>query len=141
MKCNVNRTSTDNALHNPEIKVILEGLLLLERDIRNFIKRGDFSETPEQTALDNLEYMKTARKQLQAPTQSFSKNEMKVLYIGLNYLRDDIEAPADQRSPLQDDLSDRELLEKMKKVKAVKQKLTAAFSRMGIDIQSALRGF
>lgn len=141
MKCNVNRTSTDNALHNPEIKVILEGLLLLERDIRNFIKRGDFSETPEQTALDNLEYMKTARKQLQAPIQSFSKNEMKVLYIGLNYLRDDIEAPADQRSPLQDDLSDRELLEKMKKVKAVKQKLTAAFSRMGIDIQSALRGF
>lgn len=141
MKCNVNRTSTDNALHNPEIKVILEGLLLLERDIRNFIKRGDFSETPEQTALDNLEYMKTARKQLQAPTQSFSKNEMKVLYIGLNYLRDDIEAPADQRSPLQDDLSDRELLEKTKKVKAVKQKLTAAFSRMGIDIQSALRGF
>lgn len=141
MKCNVNRTSTDNALHNPEIKVILEGLLLLERDIRNFIKRGDFSETPEQTALDNLEYMKTARKQLQAPTQSFSKNEMKVLYIGLNYLRDDIEASPEQRSPLQDDLSDRELLEKMKKVKAVKQKLTAAFSRMGIDIQSALRGF
>lgn len=141
MKCNINKTSTNNALHNSDIRMMLEGLLLLERNIRNFIKAADFSQTSEETANENLESIASARKQLKAPKQSFSKNELKVLYVGINFLRDDIDAPINERSPLQEDLSERELVEKQKIVKEVSQKLTAAFSRMGIDIQTALRGF
>ena len=81
------------------------------------------------------------RKKLEDSRQSFSLNELKVIYIGLNFLRDDLGAPAEQRSEKNRGLTDRQVMDKKQDVRNAHQKITAVFTRMGVDIQATLRGF
>lgn len=141
MKCNIKKDVTSNALCQSDLDCIEEGLNLLEADINGFLERKNFKEVSEENALQNLGFIASVRKQLEHNRQSLSLNELKVIYIGLNFLRDDLDAPADKRSEKNRDLNDREILNKKQDVRAARQKITAVFTRMGVDIQATLRGF
>lgn len=141
MKCNIKKDVTSNALYQSDLDCIEEGLNLLEADINGFLERKNFKEVSEENALQNLGFIASVRKQLEHNRQSLSLNELKVIYIGLNFLRDDLDAPADKRSEKNRDLNDREILNKKQNVRAARQKITAVFTRMGVDIQATLRGF
>ncbi len=141
MKCNIKKGVTSSALYQPDLDCILEGLDLLEADIQGFLARKNFKEVSEENANQNLEHIASVRKQLESDRQSFSLNELKVIYIGLNFLRDDLNAPADKRSEKNRDLTDRQIMAKKQDVHNAHQKITAVFTRMGVDIQATLRGF
>lgn len=141
MKCNIKKGVTSSALYQPDLDCILEGLDLLEADIQGFLARKNFKEVSEENANQNLEHIASVRKQLESDRQSFSLNELKVIYIGLNFLRDDLNAPADKRSEKNRDLTDRQIMAKKQDVHNARQKITAVFTRMGVDIQATLRGF
>ncbi|WP_296627973.1 hypothetical protein [uncultured Negativibacillus sp.] len=141
MKCNIRKNVTSNALYQSDLDCIQEGLDLLEQDINDFLARKNFKEISEENANKNLGYIKSVREQLEQDRQSLGLNELKVVYIGLNFLRDDLDAPKDKRSEKNRDLTDRQLLDKQKDVIAARQKIVAVFTRMGVDIQATLRGF
>lgn len=141
MKCNIKKNVTDNALREENLSCIAEGLSLLEEDVNGFLEQKNFKETTEENATANLGYIASVRKQLEEPRQSFSLNELKSIYVGLNFLRDDIESPPGQRSEFQQGLTEIQLIAKQQDVTATRQKITAAFTRMGVDIQATLRGF
>ena len=141
MKCNIRKNVTSNALYQSDLDCIQEGLDLLEQDINDFLARKNFKEISEENANKNLGYVKSVREQLEQDRQSLGLNELKVVYIGLNFLRDDLDAPKDKRSEKNRDLTDRQLLDKQKDVIAARQKIVAVFTRMGVDIQATLRGF
>ena len=141
MKCNIKKDVTSNALHQSDLDCIEEGLNLLEEDINGFLERKNFQEVSEENAQQNLGYIRSVREQLEQDRQSLSLNELKVVYIGLNFLRDDLDAPVDQRSEKDRTLTDREIMNKKQDVRAARQKITAVFTRMGVDIQATLRGF
>lgn len=100
MKCNIKKDVTSNALYQSDLDCIEEGLNLLEADINGFLERKNFKEVSEENALQNLGFIASVRKQLEHNRQSLSLNELKVIYIGLNFLRDDLDAPADKRSEI-----------------------------------------
>ena len=131
MKCNIKKDVTSKALYQSDLDCISEGLDLLEQDINQFLERKNFKEISQENALQNLEHNR----------QSLSLNELKVIYIGLNFLRDDLNAPAQERSEKNRELTDRQILSKKQDVRAANQKITATFTRMGVDIQATLRGF
>ena len=131
MKCNIKKDVTSKALYQSDLDCISEGLDLLEQDINQFLERKNFKEISQENALQNLEHNR----------QSLSLNELKVIYIGLNFLRDDLNAPAQERSEKNRELTDRQILNKKQDVRAANQKITATFTRMGVDIQATLRGF
>ena len=131
MKCNIKKDVTSKALYQSDLDCISEGLDLLEQDINQFLERKNFKEISQENALQNLEHIR----------QSLSLNELKVIYIGLNFLRDDLNAPAQERSEKNRELTDRQILNKKQDVRAANQKITATFTRMGVDIQATLRGF
>ena len=141
MKCNIRKNVTSNALYQSDLDCIQEGLDLLEQDINDFLARKNFKEISEENANKNLGYIKSVREQLEQDRQSLGLNELKVVYIGLNFLRDDLDAPKDKRSEKNRDLTDRQLLDKQKDVIAARQKIVAVFTRMGVDIQATLRAF
>ena len=141
MKCNIKKGVTSSALYQPDLDSILEGLDLLEADIQAFLARKNIKEVSEENSNQNLEHIASVRKQLESDRQSFSLNELKVIYIGLNFLRDDLNAPADKRSEKNRDLTDRQIMAKKQDVHNARQKITAVFTRMGVDIQATLRGF
>ena len=141
MKCNIRKNVTSNALYQSDLDCIQEGLDLLEKDINEFLERKNFKEVSEENANQNLGYIKSVREQLEESRQSLGLNELKVVYIGLNFLRDDLDAPADKRSEKNRDLTNQQLLAKKQDVIAARQKIVAVFTRMGIDIQATLRGF
>ena len=141
MKCNIRKNVTSYALYQSDLDCIHEGLDLLEQDINDFLARKNFKEISEENANKNLGYIKSVREQLEQDRQSLGLNELKVVYIGLNFLRDDLDAPKDKRSEKNRDLTDRQLLDKQKDVIAARQKIVAVFTRMGVDIQATLRGF
>ena len=141
MKCNIRKNVTSNALYQSDLDCIQEGLDLLEQDINDFLARKNFKEISEENANKNLGYIKSVREQLEQDRQSLGLNELKVVYIGLNFLRDDLDAPKDKRSEKNRDLTDHQLLDKQKDVIAARQKIVAVFTRMGVDIQATLRGF
>ena len=141
MKCNIRKNVTSNALYQSDLDCIQEGLDLLEQDINDFLARKNFKEISEENANKNLGYIKSVREQLEQDRQSLGLNELKVVYIGLNFLRDDLDAPKDKRSEKNRDLTDRQLLDKQKDVIAARQKIVAVFTRMGVDIQATLLGF
>ena len=141
MKCNIRKNVTSNALYQSDLDCIQEGLDLLEQDINDFLARKNFKEISEENANKNLGYIKSVREQLKQDRQSLGLNELKVVYIGLNFLRDDLDAPKDKRSEKNRDLTDRQLLAKQKDVIAARQKIVAVFTRMGVDIQATLGGF
>ena len=141
MKCNIRKNVTSNALYQSDLDCIQEGLDLLEQDINDFLAHKNFKEISEENANKNLGYIKSVREQLEQDRQSLGLNELKVVYIGLNFLRDDLDAPKDKRSEKNRDLTDRQLLDKQKDVIAARQKIVAVFTRMGVDIQATLRGF
>ena len=101
----------------------------------------NFKEVSEENANQNLGHIESVRKKLEDSRQSFSLNELKVIYIGLNFLRDDLGAPAEQRSEKNRGLTDRQVMDKKQDVRNAHQKITAVFTRMGVDIQATLRGF
>ena len=138
MKCNIKKDVTSNALYQSDLDCIEEGLNLLEADINGFLERKNFKEVSEENALQNLGFIASVRKQLEHNRQSLSLNELKVIYIGLNFLRDDLDAPADKRSEKNRDLNDREILSKKQDVRAARQKITAVFTRMGVDYSAWL---
>ena len=140
-RCNIRKNVTSNALYQSDLDCIQEGLDLLEQDINDFLARKNFKEISEENANKNLGYIKSVREQLEQDRQSLGLNELKVVYIGLNFLRDDLDAPKDKRSEKNRDLTDRQLLDKQKDVIAARQKIVAVFTRMGVDIQATLRGF
>ncbi len=141
MKCNIKKDVTSNALYQSDLDCIEEGLNLLEQDINGFLERKNFKEVSEENALQNLAHISAVRKQLEQNRQSLSLNELKVIYIGLNFLRDDLDAPAKDRSEKNRDLTDRQIMDKKQDVRAARQKITAVFTRMGVDIAATLRGF
>lgn len=141
MKCNIKKDVTSNALYQSDLDCIEEGLNLLEQDINEFLERKNFKEVSEENALQNLAHIAAVRKQLEQNRQSLSLNELKVIYIGLNFLRDDLDAPAKDRSEKNRDLTDRQIMDKKQDVRAARQKITAVFTRMGVDIAATLRGF
>ena len=141
MKCNIKKDVTSNALYQSDLDCIEEGLNLLEQDINGFLERKNFKEVSEENALQNLAHISAVRKQLEQNRQSLSLNELKVIYIGLNFLRDDSDAPAKDRSEKNRDLTDRQIMDKKQDVRAARQKITAVFTRMGVDIAATLRGF
>ncbi len=141
MKCNIKKDVTSNALYQSDLDCIEEGLNLLEEDINGFLERKNFKEVSEENAMQNLAHISAVRKQLEQNHQSLSLNELKVVYIGLNFLRDDLDAPSEQRSEKNRDLTDRQIMDKKQDVRAARQKITAVFTRMGVDIQATLRGF
>ena len=141
MKCNIKKDVTSNALYQSDLDCIEEGLNLLEQDINGFLERKNFKEVSEENALQNLAHIAAVRKQLGQNRQSLSLNELKVIYIGLNFLRDDLDAPAKDRSEKNRDLTDRQIMDKKQDVRAARQKITAVFTRMGVDIAATLRGF
>ena len=141
MKCNIKKDVTSNALYQSDLDCIEEGLNLLEHDINGFLERKNFKEVSEENALQNLAHISAVRKQLEQNRQSLSLNELKVIYIGLNFLRDDLDAPAKDRSEKNRDLTDRQIMDKKQDVRAARQKITAVFTRMGVDIAATLRGF
>ena len=141
MKCNIKKDVTSNALYQSDLDCIEEGLNLLEQDINRFLERKNFKEVSEENALQNLAHIAAVRKQLEQNRQSLSLNELKVIYIGLNFLRDDLDAPAKDRSEKNRDLTDRQIMDKKQDVRAARQKITAVFTRMGVDIAATLRGF
>ena len=141
MKCNIKKDVTSNALYQSDLDCIEEGLNLLEQDINGFLERKNFKEVSEENALQNLAHISAVRKQLEQNRQSLSLNELKVIYIGLNFLRDDLDAPAKDRSEKNRDLTDRQIMDKKQDVRAARQKITAVFPRMGVDIAATLRGF
>ncbi len=141
MKCNIKKDVTSNALYQSDLDCIEEGLNLLEQDINGFLERKNFKEVSEENALQNLAHIAAVRKQLEQNRQSLSLNELKVIYIGLNFLRDDLDAPAKDRSEKNRDLTDRQIMDKKQDVRAARQKITAVFTRMGVDIAATLRGF
>ena len=141
MKCNIKKDVTSNDLYQSDLDCIEEGLNLLEQDINGFLERKNFKEVSEENALQNLAHISAVRKQLEQNRQSLSLNELKVIYIGLNFLRDDLDAPAKDRSEKNRDLTDRQIMDKKQDVRAARQKITAVFTRMGVDIAATLRGF
>ncbi len=141
MKCNIKKDVTSNALYQSDLDCIEEGLNLLEQDINGFLERKNFKEVSEENALQNLAHIAAVRKQLEQNRQSLSLNELKVIYIGLNFLRDDLDAPVKDRSEKNRDLTDRQIMDKKQDVRAARQKITAVFTRMGVDIAATLRGF
>ena len=141
MKCNIKKDVPSNALYQSDLDCIEEGLNLLEQDINGFLERKNFKEVSEENALQNLAHIAAVRKQLEQNRQSLSLNELKVIYIGLNFLRDDLDAPAKDRSEKNRDLTDRQIMDKKQDVRAARQKITAVFTRMGVDIAATLRGF
>ena len=141
MKCNIKKDVTSNALYQSDLDCIEEGLNLLEQNINGFLERKNFKEVSEENALQNLAHISAVRKQLEQNRQSLSLNELKVIYIGLNFLRDDLDAPAKDRSEKNRDLTDRQIMDKKQDVRAARQKITAVFTRMGVDIAATLRGF
>lgn len=141
MKCNIKKGVTSSALYQADLDCIQEGLDLLEKDIQDFLARKNFKEISEENANQNLAYIASVRKQLEGNRQSLSLNELKVIYIGLNFLRDDLGAPAEQRSEKNRGLTDRQVMDKKQDVRNAHQKITAVFTRMGVDIQATLRGF
>lgn len=141
MKCQIRKNVTSNALYTSDIECITEGLDLLEQDINLFLSQKDFSQISEENANRNLRDIASVRKQLEGSRQSLDPNELKVVWIGLNFLRDDLRAPAAQRSEKNRGLSDKEIMQKELDVRAARQKITAVFTRMGIDIEATLRGF
>ena len=141
MKCNIKKDVTSNGLYQSDLDCIEEGLNLLEQDINGFLERKNFKEVSEENALQNLAHISAVRKQLEQNRQSLSLNELKVIYIGLNFLRDDLDAPAKDRSEKNRDLTDRQIMDKKQDVRAARQKITAVFTRMGVDIAATLRGF
>lgn len=141
MKCNIKKGVTSSALYQADLDCIQEGLDLLEKDIQDFLARKNFKEISEENANQNLAYIASVRKQLEGNRQSLSLNELKVIYIGLNFLRDDLNAPAEQRSEKNRNLTDRQIMDKKQDVRNAHQKITAVFTRMGVDIQATLRGF
>ena len=132
MKCNIKKGVTSSALYQADLDCIQEGLDLLEKDIQDFLARKNFKE---------VSHIESVRKKLEDSRQSFSLNELKVIYIGLNFLRDDLGAPAEQRSEKNRSLTDRQVMDKKQDVRNAHQKITAVFTRMGVDIQATLRGF
>lgn len=141
MKCQIRKNVTSNALYTSDIECITEGLDLLEQDINLFLSQKDFSQISEENANRNLRDIASVRKQLEGARQSLDPNELKVVWIGLNFLRDDLKAPAAQRSEKNRALSEKEVMQKELDVRAARQKITAVFTRMGIDIEATLRGF
>ena len=141
MKCNIKKDVTSKALYQSDLDCISEGLDLLEQDINQFLERKNFKEISQENALQNLEHIRSVREQLEHNRQSLSLNELKVIYIGLNFLRDDLNAPAQERSEKNRELTDRQILSKKQDVRAANQKITATFTRMGVDIEATLRGF
>lgn len=141
MKCNIKKDVTSNALYQSDLDCITEGLDLLEEDINGFLERKNFAEVSEENANQNLGFIKSVREQLENTRQSLGLNELKVIYIGLNFLRDDLDAPVEKRSEKNRDLTDRQIMDKKQDVRAARQKITAVFTRMGVDIQATLRGF
>ena len=141
MKCNIKKGVTSSALYQADLDCIQEGLDLLEKDIQDFLARKNFKEVSEENANQNLGHIESVRKKLEDSRQSFGLNELKVIYIGLNFLRDDLNAPAEQRSEKNRDLTDRQVMDKNQDVRNAHQKITAVFTRMGVDIQATLRGF
>ena len=141
MKCNIKKGVTSSALYQADLDCIQEGLDLLEKDIQDFLARKNFKEVSEVNANQNLGHIESVRKKLEDSRQSFSLNELKVIYIGLNFLRDDLGAPAEQRSEKNRSLTDRQVMDKKQDVRNAHQKITAVFTRMGVDIQATLRGF
>lgn len=141
LKCNIKKDVTSNALYQSDLDCITEGLDLLEEDINGFLERKNFAEVSEENANQNLGFIKSVREQLENTRQSLGLNELKVIYIGLNFLRDDLDAPVEKRSEKNRDLTDRQIMDKKQDVRAARQKITAVFTRMGVDIQATLRGF
>ena len=141
MKCNIKKGVTSSALYQADLDCIQEGLDLLEKDIQDFLARKNFKEVSEENANQNFGHIESVRKKLEDSRQSFSLNELKVIYIGLNFLRDDLGAPAEQRSEKNRGLTDRQVMDKKQDVRNAHQKITAVFTRMGVDIQATLRGF
>ena len=141
MKCNIKKGVTSSALYQSDLDCIQEGLDLLEKDIQDFLARKNFKEVSEENAHQNLGHIESVRKKLEDSRQSFGLNELKVIYIGLNFLRDDLNAPAEQRSEKNRGLTDRQVMDKKQDVRNAHQKITAVFTRMGVDIQATLRGF
>lgn len=141
MKCNIKKGVTSSALYQADLDCIQEGLDLLEKDIQDFLARKNFKEVSEENANQNLGHIESVRKKLEDSRQSFSLNELKVIYIGLNFLRDDLGASAEQRSEKNRGLTDRQVMDKKQDVRNAHQKITAVFTRMGVDIQATLRGF
>lgn len=90
MKCNIKKGVTSSALYQADLDCIQEGLDLLEKDIQDFLARKNFKEVSEENANQNLGHIESVRKKLEDSRQSFSLNELKVIYIGLNFLRDDL---------------------------------------------------
>ena len=104
---------------------------------KNFKEVSEENSQPERSG-----HIESAREKLEEDSrQSFSLNELKVIYIGLNFLRDDLGAPAEQRSEKNRGLTDRQVMDKKQDVRNAHQKITAVFTRMGVDIQATLRGF
>ena len=141
MKCNIKKDVTSKALYQSDLDCISEGLDLLEQDINQFLERKNFKEISQENALQNLEHIRSVREQLEHNRQSLSLNELKVIYIGLNFLRDDLNAPAQERSEKNRELTDRQILSKKQDVRAANQKITAIPTRICVDIQATLRGF
>ena len=141
MKCNIRKDVTSNALYESDLECIYEGLDLLEADIKGFIERGDFSKISLENANLNLSEIKVCREQLDQDEQSLTKNQLKEIYIGLNFLKGDLDAPAEKRSEKNRSLNNQQLMKKMSDVRAAHQKITAVFTRMGVDIMATLRGF
>ena len=112
MKCNIKKDVTSKALYQSDLDCISEGLDLLEQDINQFLERKNFKEISQENALQNLEHIRSVREQLEHNRQSLSLNELKVIYIGLNFLRDDLNAPAQERSEKNRELTDRQILSK-----------------------------
>ena len=112
MKCNIKKDVTSKALYQSDLDCISEGLDLLEQDINQFLERKNFKEISQENALQNLEHIRSVREQLEHNRQSLSLNELKVIYIGLNFLRDDLNAPAQERSEKNRELTDRQILNK-----------------------------
>ena len=131
MKCNIKKGVTSSALYQADLDCIQEGLDLLEKDIQDFLARKNFKEVSEENANQNLGHIESVRKKLEDSRQSFS----------LNFLRDDLGAPAEQRSEKNRGLTDRQVMDKKQDVRNAHQKITAVFTRMGVDIQATLRGF
>ena len=111
MKCNIKKDVTSKALYQSDLDCISEGLDLLEQDINQFLERKNFKEISQENALQNLEHIRSVREQLEHNRQSLSLNELKVIYIGLNFLRDDLNAPAQERSEKNRELTDRQIFE------------------------------
>lgn len=141
MKCNIKRNTTDNALREDNITVIHHGLELLEEDIKQFLEQKNFKEVSEENAKMNLKYIDSVRKQLLSFRQSFSLNELKVIYIGLNFLRDELEKPVENQAEFLCSMDNTQKEKERKSVSETRQKIMAAFSRLGVDIHSTLRGF